>query len=114
VLEHIATTTITTAAASSSSGIRGSCTGVTDTSNKGILIQCPPLRRIVATPIHGLNRFPLIPDRFVSVIAGRIAVLVITLVAATKDGVLRHGGFAVAGAEISKSTCHQRTHRQKK
>lgn len=42
-----------------------------------------------------------------------VLVVVTLMVTAAKDGVLRLGGFAVAGTGTSNSKCHQRTSRQK-
>lgn len=116
-----------------SSGIGGSGSCVR-TSNEDILIQSPSLGSFVVALIRGHKSLPLVPDRFILVSApGQIVdnstvtngrcdsrcwtsaiVLVIILMTAAKDGVLRFCGFTVAGTGICKSTCHQRTSRQKK
>ena len=118
---------------SSSICASGSCVR---TSNKDILIQSPPLGRFVVALIQGHKSLPFVPDRSALVLlAGRIIVdnstvtnercdgrsltstdvlLITRMVTTTKDGVLRFGGFTVAGTGICKSTCHQRTSREKK
>ena len=128
VLEYVVPTSTTT-----SSGIGGSGSCVR-TSNEDILIQSPSLGSFVVALIRGHKSLPLVPELFILVSApGQIVdnstvtngrcdsrcwtsaiVLVIILMTAAKDGILRFCGFTVAGTGICKSTCHQRTSRQKK